>query len=346
MTLRVAIVGTGRRGQLYLTHLLRRGNVAVRAVCDVNHRAAAAAGHMSRARVYTRYELVLLHEGLDALIVASPASYHPLIAADAVQRGLHVFLAPPLAATIPAGRRLVRQVGQSGAFCALDYAVRYEPDVPPARTLLAARPITRLAGRYRLPSSEINPARAARSSDLPPPPPPELLDTWELLAGRVRVMEPAPSRSRNPALHLQGVVAGVVTGTMSLTTPWELVVEVPAVKVTITPAALSVATAAGVRRYSLDPMRALDTFLEAVARRAVGQSSTTPGTIRAALADDSLIRTAPETMLRPLALALAAGEVLEQPRPLVVADVLAREEPPPRRWPWRQLARWLDFLWH
>ena len=329
MTLRVAIVGTGRRGQLYLTHLLRRGDVAVRAVCDVNHRAAAAAGHMGRARVYTRFELVLLHEDLDALIVASPASYHPLIAGDAVQRGLHVFLAPPLAATIPGGRRLVRQIEQSGTSCALDYAVRYEPDVPPARTLLATRPITKLAGRYRLPSNEINPARSARASDPPPPPPPELLDTWELLAGRVRAVEPAPSRSRNPALHLQGGVAGVVTGTMSLTTAWELVVEAPSVTITITPAALSVTTAAGVRRYPFDPMRALDTFLEAIARR-----------------DGSLIRTAPETMLRPLALALAAGEVLEQPRTIVIADVLAREEPPPRRWLWRQLARWLDFLWH
>ena len=329
MTLRVAIIGTGRRGQLYLTHLLRRGDVAVRAVCDVNHRAAAAAGHMSRARVYTRYELVLLHEDLDALIVASPASYHPLIAGDAVQRGLHVFLAPPLAATIPRGRRLVRQIEQSGASCALDYAVRYEPDVPPARALLAARPITKLAGWYRLPSNEVNPARSVRSSDPPPPPPPELLDTWELLAGRVRAVEPAMSRSRNPALHLRGGVDGVVTGTMSLTTPWELVAETPAVKITITPAALSVATAADVRCHPFAPMRALDTFLEAVTQH-----------------DDALIRTAPEPMLRPLALALAAGEVLEQSQPLVIADVLAREEPPPRRWPWRQLARWLDFLWH
>ena len=223
----------------------------------------------------------------------------------------------------------MRQVEQSGASCALDYAVRYEPDLPPARTLLAARPITKLAGRYRLPSSEINPARGARSSAPPPPPPPELLDTWELLAGRVRVVAPAPSRSRNPALHLQGGVTGVVTGTMSLTVPWELVAEAPAVKVTITPAMLEVATAAGVRCSPLDPMRALDTFLEAVTRR-----------------DGAPLRTAPETMLRPLALALAAGEVLEQPQPLAIADVLAREEPPPRRWPWRQLARWLDFLWH
>ena len=124
-------------------------------------------------------------------------------------------------------------------------------------------------------------------------------------------------------------MAGVVTGTMSLTTPWELVAEAPSVKVTLTPAALSVATAAGVQCHPFDAMRALDTFLEAVTRR-----------------DGALIRTAPDAMLRPLALALAAGEVLEQPRSIVIADVLAREEPPPRRWPWRQLARWLDFLWH
>ncbi len=329
MTLRVAIVGTGRRGQLYLAHLLRRGDVAIRAVCDVNHRAAAAAGHMSRvsrARVYTRYELVLLHEDLDALIVASPARYHLLIAGEAVQRGLQVFLAPPLAATIPAGRRLA---GQAGASCALDYAVRYEPDLPAARALLAARPITRMAGQYRLPSNEINPARSARSSEPPPAPPPELLDTWELLAGRVRAVEPAPSERRGPALRLSGGVAGVVTGTMSLPTPWELVVEAPPVKVTITPAALRVAAAASVRCYTLDPMRALDTFLEAAARR-----------------DGTRLRTAPDAMLRPLALVLAAREVLEQPQTLAIADVLAREEPPPRRWLWRQLARWLDFLWH
>ena len=332
MTLRVAIVGTGRRGQLYLAHLLRQDGVAIRAVCDVNHRAAAAAGHMSRtsrARVYTRYELVLLHEELDALIVASPARYHPLIVGEAVQLGLPVFVAPPLATTFPAGRRLAQQIGPSGPSCVLDYAVRYEPDLAAARALLAAHPLTKVAGRYRLRSSEINPARSARSSEPPSPPPPELLDTWELLAGRVRAVEPAPSARRGPALRLRGGVTGIITGTMSLTIPWELVAAAPSVTVTITPTALRVESPAGADCSPLDPMRALDTFLAAVAR---------PG--------GPPLRTAPDAMLRPLALALAAGEVLEQPQALAIADVLAREEPPPRRRLWRQLGRWLDFLWH
>lgn len=325
MKIRVGIIGTGRLGQRYVSHLLQRNDVTIKAVCDVNHRAAAAAGHMSGAHVYTRFELVLLHEQLDALIVTSPARYHPLIIGDALEHGLDIFLSPPLAVSMPEARQLATKFRESGIRSALDYQLRYQPNLPIAHRLLARHPITKLVGYYRTPASPVN----SRSSDTPPSPPPELLDAWELLTGPVRCVTPVPSDYSGTSLNLDGTTAGQVTGKRDLTTAWELSVDTPKANLTIDPTGMDVTLYNNTEHYTFDPMRALDTFLEALV-----------------LDDNGLIRTRPDTMLRPLALLLAVGEVVEKRETLLISDVLAREKPRPQSWPWRQFSRWLDFFWH
>ncbi len=95
--LRLGLIGTGMRGQVLLTELLRRDDVDVVAVCDIEPvmlaRALAMIGKASKRKPATfgeggdvlAYRKLLETRDLDGVIIATPWEFHAQMAIDAMQ---------------------------------------------------------------------------------------------------------------------------------------------------------------------------------------------------------------------------------------------------------------------
>lgn len=124
--LRFGIVGYGSIGEVItdqLLMLIKTGEqVAVSAICDIweyrQKKGALHVKHMSghEPRLYTDCSEMLRKEKgkLDAVIVASPDSFHEKHVLACLEAGVHVFCESPLADSVAAAQRIVSAVKQSG----------------------------------------------------------------------------------------------------------------------------------------------------------------------------------------------------------------------------------------
>ncbi len=78
-----------------------------------------------------------LAERVDAAIVAAPTPLHEKIGLDLIQRGVHVLMEKPLAATADEARRLVRAASQRGVVLQVGHVERFNPALSAARPLLS-----------------------------------------------------------------------------------------------------------------------------------------------------------------------------------------------------------------
>ncbi len=119
----IGIIGTGMIGSLHADILTRRSNGArVVAVMDADGgRAAQVAADCGGARVWTEAEALIMSAAVDAVLIASPDSFHARQTLACIAAGKPVLCEKPMASTradaervlqaeLAAGRRLV-QVG-------------------------------------------------------------------------------------------------------------------------------------------------------------------------------------------------------------------------------------------
>ncbi|THH40030.1 Gfo/Idh/MocA family protein [Neolewinella litorea] len=119
--LAIGFIGCGRQGLGLARNLANVPGTRLVAACDVHsaklehfvgqvmERAAADSGGSAQTAVrsYSDYRALLEHEGLDAVVVATPDHQHATICVAALDRGLHVYCEKPLAHTIEEGRSMV-----------------------------------------------------------------------------------------------------------------------------------------------------------------------------------------------------------------------------------------------
>jgi predicted dehydrogenase len=96
--LRLALVGTGLRGQNHLELLLRRNDVVVTAICDIDARMLADAKALvdksgkAQPKVYTGnpqvWKDLLAKEKLDGIFIATPWEWHAPMVLGALQSGI------------------------------------------------------------------------------------------------------------------------------------------------------------------------------------------------------------------------------------------------------------------
>ena len=137
--LSIGVIGTGLRGRSLLGLLLRRDDVVVPAVCDIDPQAAAAAAQMVRdaeqgaPRQYTGgdedYLELLGRDDIDAVIIATPWVWHTPMAVAAMRAGKTVGVEVPAALTVGEAWELVRTSEETGVQCTMLENVCYRRDV-------------------------------------------------------------------------------------------------------------------------------------------------------------------------------------------------------------------------
>jgi predicted dehydrogenase len=113
--LRLAAIGTGRKGQDDVLNVSASPRVEVVALCDVDHSPELfgwAAEKYPKAEQYADFRRLMdKAESFDAVTVSTPDHMHAPIAVAAMQRGKHVFCQKPLTHTVAEARRM-REVAQ------------------------------------------------------------------------------------------------------------------------------------------------------------------------------------------------------------------------------------------
>lgn len=105
--IRLGLIGCGQRGQWILDFFAEHGGYEIVAVADYFQDKvdeAAAKHRLGPKRVFTGLqcaEKMIATGGLDAVAILSPPYFHPAQARAAVEAGLHVYLAKPIAVDVP-----------------------------------------------------------------------------------------------------------------------------------------------------------------------------------------------------------------------------------------------------
>ncbi|MBI4580704.1 MAG: Gfo/Idh/MocA family oxidoreductase [Planctomycetes bacterium] len=123
-----AHIGVGGMGRYHLgdmTARLKKGEVNIAAVCDVDEGQLRKASEMAgpQADVYRDYRYVLQRKDIDAVVIATPDHWHAVQTVHAAECGKHVYVEKPACCTIEEGKvmvaaahknRIAVQVGSQG----------------------------------------------------------------------------------------------------------------------------------------------------------------------------------------------------------------------------------------
>lgn len=100
-TARIALIGTGSRGQYHIHNLLLMPHAKIVALCDnydVNLQAAAAL--CPDAKLYSDYHKLLEDKDIDGVVISTPLGLHARMTLDSLSAGKHVFCEKAMARTL------------------------------------------------------------------------------------------------------------------------------------------------------------------------------------------------------------------------------------------------------
>ena len=98
---RVALIGTGSRGQYHIHNLRNIPHATLVALCDIYPANLEAASALCpEARCYTDYRRLLEDKDIDGVIIATPLHLHAQMTLDALAAGKHVFCEKAMARTL------------------------------------------------------------------------------------------------------------------------------------------------------------------------------------------------------------------------------------------------------
>ena len=126
--LAVGVIGTGKRGHTLMRGLSRFAEVEFVAVSDVEANRRASGRDLANSHnakhggktggkgvvEYLDFRALLAHEGLDAVVIATPDHWHALPILAAARAGKHIFCEKPLTLTIREAQLVAEVVENSG----------------------------------------------------------------------------------------------------------------------------------------------------------------------------------------------------------------------------------------
>jgi scyllo-inositol 2-dehydrogenase (NAD+) len=123
----IGVIGVGLMGRRHAENVARAGGAKLLAVHDANpslsERVARELGATSCASV----DALLSYNGVDAVVIASPARAHETHVLAALAAGKDVLLEKPIAPTLDAADRILAAAGASSARLQIAFMRRYDP---------------------------------------------------------------------------------------------------------------------------------------------------------------------------------------------------------------------------
>ncbi len=187
----VGSIGIGGMGRGHLRELVRRPDVRVLALCDVNKNnldraieTVSEAYGKNDCAVYRNFRELLARTDIDAVFIATPDHWHSIPAIEAAKAGKDIYSEKPLSLTVAEGKAMVKaarfynRVFQTGSQQRSGYFFRHGCE------------LVRNGYIGQVKSILVGVQGHARDCDLPAEPVPDYID-WDMWLG------PAPFRPYN-----------------------------------------------------------------------------------------------------------------------------------------------------
>jgi len=133
---KVAIIGVGGMGRAHCKSCQRVEEVELKAVVDVVPECAKEVGEQFGVPYFVNHKDLLDADIVDAVIIATPHYFHPPIAIDAFDAGLHVLSEKPIGVRVGMAERMIKAAQSSGKVFSVMFQRRTEPAVRRARELV------------------------------------------------------------------------------------------------------------------------------------------------------------------------------------------------------------------
>ncbi len=152
MPLRVGLVGAGHMGRIHAQKLAGMKGVHLACVVDADLSAAAETARRYGSVEADHYGRAL-EEGIQAAVVAAPTESHYAVARPLLERGVHVFIEKPIAASIAEARELIDVARKKKLVLQVGHLERFSPPFRRAQSavrdplLIEARRISPFTGR-------------------------------------------------------------------------------------------------------------------------------------------------------------------------------------------------------
>ena len=135
--LKVALIGLGRMGRVHAAALVKSNSVEVVAVADPSPNALNFAKTLfSGAELVDNYKQALLHDQVQACVIASPTPMHAEMVRDALEHGLHVLCEKPLALDSEVAKELATLATTANLVLQIGHWRRFSPPWATAKKLL------------------------------------------------------------------------------------------------------------------------------------------------------------------------------------------------------------------
>jgi scyllo-inositol 2-dehydrogenase (NAD+) len=143
----VGIIGLGRMGRIYASHLAALPQAQVTSVSDVvAERAEAIAGEFGAATWTTDYREVLADDGVQAVFVTSPTSTHREVVIAAAQAGKAIFCEKPIALSLQDTDDMIAAIERHGTMFQAGFMRRFDQGYAAAKQKIEAgaigKPVT------------------------------------------------------------------------------------------------------------------------------------------------------------------------------------------------------------
>jgi predicted dehydrogenase len=123
---RLGLVGCGQWGPNYLRAFSELDGCAMMAVADPSpQRRALVAKRHPNLRLFDDATAMFEVGGVDAVVVATPATSHYTAASQALARGIHCLVEKPMTATVEEAESLVREEAASSALLMVGHIFRH-----------------------------------------------------------------------------------------------------------------------------------------------------------------------------------------------------------------------------
>jgi len=129
MSIRTAVIGVGAMGRHHarLYHDLPDSELV--AIADADGALGEATAGRYGTKFYTDCRAMLDAEQVEAVSVCVPTTLHREVALEAIQRGIHVLIEKPIAASVSDGQAIVDKANAQDLVCMVGHVERYNPAV-------------------------------------------------------------------------------------------------------------------------------------------------------------------------------------------------------------------------
>lgn len=143
---RFGVIGTGGMGSGHCASIPKIPETALTAICDTNEETRSTLSAKYGVPAFSDHQSLLESGLVDAVVIATPHYFHPPIAIDAFERGMHVMSEKPLGVTVSAVDSMIAAAKKSGRKFSVMYQMRGEPQHLAARQVVESG---RLGAIYR-----------------------------------------------------------------------------------------------------------------------------------------------------------------------------------------------------